>query len=288
MPLAMNTSLEHLPALKRQQLQSVTKIIIHAVRPEKILLFGSYTPEAWESGLYADRQLPLNYDILVITKAGEHRQEHELQDLIENRCRFQTPVTVVVHDIEYVNRQLAAGHYFFTMVSREAILLYDAGSIPLNEACQLNWQAIKAAAELDFAKWHRRASAFFKTALFAVREKELKIAAFLLHQAVENGYQSILVVFTGYKPCTHNLDKLRRYTNRFSIELAQLFPRYSGEDDRLFRLLLQGYIDARYKDDYSIDEEEMGKLIDRAGKLLSIAARMCRNRLRSLDKWTSS
>jgi len=56
------------------------------------------------------------------------------------------------------------------------------------------------------------------------QQKEWRISIFLLHQAVEQTYQAILLVFTGYKPCTHNLDKLRRYTNRLSIELAWYFP----------------------------------------------------------------
>ncbi len=280
----MNTSLDHLPDLKKQQLQAITKIIIAAIQPEKILLFGDYTSQGWGTGFYTDRQLPVNYDILVITRPGTLRVEYEIQDMIENRCRFHTPVTIVVHDIGYVNKQIAERHYFFTMVRVEAILLYDAGTVLLAEARPLDFEAIRAIAEMDFARWHQRARAFFKTVLFAIREKELKIAVFLLHQAAEHAYQAILLVFTGYKPCTHNLDKLRRYTYRFSVGLALLFPRNTGEEDRLFRLLLQGYVDSRYNEDYTIAEEELAILTSRVEILLSMTARLCRNRLLSLDK----
>ena len=97
-------------------------------------------------------------------------------------------------------------------------------------------------------------------------------------------YQAILLAFTGYKPTTHNLDKLRRYTNRFSIELALLFPRNSEEEDRVFRLLLSGYVDARYKEDFFVTGAEAALLTERVGKLLEIAERVCRNRLLSLEK----
>jgi hypothetical protein len=63
-----------------------------------------------------------------------------------------------------------------------------------------------------------------------------------------------------------------------------LFPRDSTEEDRLFKLLLQGYVDARYKDEYTISEDELGLLIGRVSRLLSIADRICRNRFISLDK----
>src|SRR5882724_6451644 len=61
-----------------------------------------------------------------------------------------------------------------------------------------------------------------------------------------------MLIFTGYKPCTYNLDKLRRYTRRFSIGLATLFPGDTPEEDHYFKLLASAYVDARYKKDYPI------------------------------------
>jgi uncharacterized protein len=55
-------------------------------------------------------------------------------------------------------------------------------------------------------------------------------------------------VETGYKPKTHNLDKLKRYAKRFSEELEKVFPDNTPEEKHLFDLLKRGYIDARYKD----------------------------------------
>jgi HEPN domain-containing protein len=295
----MNVSLGHLPSLKRQQVLTITQIVRKAVNPEKILLFGTYSdPRACAglfvgddpgagAGLLASRQFPaelVTYDLLVVTRQGDHRSDYELQDIIENRCRGCAPVTVLVHDIQYMNSRLAEGHYFFTMIRREAILLYDAGLIPLAQAIRPDLEQIRKVAERDFERWKLQARAFFRSAVFNCQHKEWKIAAFLLHQSAEHIYQAILLAFTGYKPTTHNLDKLRRYTNRFSIELALLFPRDSEEEDRLFRLLLQGYVDARYKEDYSISEEEAGILTTRIDRLLSIAERVCRNRFISLEK----
>lgn len=280
----MNTSLDHLPLLKREQLLAVTKIIIAAIHPEKILLFGDYTAEGWGVDFHKDRQLPVNYDILIITRPNTRRVDYEIQDMIENRCRSYAPVTILVHDISYVNTQIERGHYFFTILRRQAILLYERNSGPLAEARPLNLECIRDIAERDLERWGRRARAFFKTALYATRESEPAIAAFLLHQAAEHAYQAILLVFTGYKPCTHNLEKLRKYTYRFSVELALLFPRRPEEEDRLFKLLIHAYVDARYNEDYRIGLIELKTLTSRVESLLSIAARLCRNRLLALDK----
>jgi HEPN domain-containing protein len=284
----MNTSLAHLSSLQRQQLETAIKIIIQAVRPEKIILFGVYSIEA-EAVLFTERFPPGigAYDLLVVTREGDRRSDYELQDIIENRCRDEVPVTVLVHDIGYVNKRVVEGHYFFSTIRREAILLYDGGRTPLAEAGLSDLVQVRLTAERDFDRWRRQAWAFFKSAEFNIGREEWKIATFLLHQAAEHMYQAILLAFTGYKPTTHNLDKLRRYTNRFSIELALLFPRNSEEEDRVFRLLLSGYVDARYKEDFFVTGAEAGLLTERVGKLLEIAERVCRNRLLSLEKKVS-
>lgn len=286
--LAMNTSLQHLPAIKREQVETIIKIVRQAVNPEKIILFGIYSTSGAGARIFSESHFPAGvatYDLLVVTRQGDRRSDYELQDIIENRCRGRVPVTVLVHDIGYVNSRLAEGNYFFTMLGREAILLYDAGLIPLAGAKKPpDLLQIRVLAEKDFERWRLQARAFFRSAVFNRQHKEWRVAVFLLHQAAEHIYQAILLAFTGYKPTTHNLDKLRRYTNRFSIELTMLFPRDNEEEDRLFRLLLQGYVDARYKAEYSISEEDVGLLTGRIDLLLSIAERICRNRFISLEK----
>jgi HEPN domain-containing protein len=281
----MNTSLAHLSISQRQQLETAKRLIIQAVHPEKIILFGVYSVGT-EAALFT-ANLPAGlraYDLLVITRKEDRRSDYELQDIIENRCRSEVPLTVLVHDIGYVNQRIAEGHYFFSMIREEAILLYDAGKTVLVAAGPPDLPRIRVTAQRDFDRWRRQAWAFFRSAEFNLQQEEWRMAAFLLHQAAEQMYQAILLAFTGYKPTTHNLDKLRRYTNRFSIELALLFPRDSEEEDRLFRLLVSGYVDARYKEDFNVSDSDIKVLTDRIRRLLEIAERICRNRLLNLEK----
>lgn len=281
----MNTSLAHLGPGQRQELETAKKIIIQAVRPEKIILFGIFSMEAEARSFY--ERLPPGigaYDLLVVTSQGDRRSDYELQDIIESRCRGEVAVTVLVHDIGYVSRRIAEGQYFFTQIRHEAILLYDAGRTPLPKAVECDLVRVRWMAEQDFDRWRRQSRAFYRSAEFNLDAGEWKIVLFMLHQAAEQIYQAILLAFTGYKPTTHNLDKLKRYTNRFSVELALLFPRNSEVEDRLFRLLLSGYVDARYKEDFVVAEGDARLLTERVGQLLEIAERVCGNRLLSLGK----
>jgi len=281
----MNTSLKHLSLVQRRQLDAAIKIIVQAIRPEKIILFGVYSV-AGDAALYT-QMLPSTltpFDLLIVTGRSELRSDYQIQDQCENSCRDVAQITTVVHDIAYVNRQIRARQYFFSMVLTEGVLLYDAGTIPLEKPALPNFEEVRQAAEKDFERWAGQANAFFNSAKFNMQRKEWKTAMFLLHQAAEQIYQAILLVFNGYKPTTHNLDKLRRYTNRLSIELASLFRRDNEQEEHLFQLLTSGYVQARYKEDYIISEEEVTTIAARVGQLLDIAGRVCRNHCLNLEK----
>jgi HEPN domain-containing protein len=257
-----NKTLDSLSADRRSGLEKAIGIIVRAVRPEKIILLA--LPPAHAA-----------FDLLVITPDGERRSDYELQDIIESRCRGVVAVTALVHDIAYVNKRLEEGQYFFSTVLHEGVLLYDACRTPLAGAVTPNWEEVRIMAEKDFDRWTRQAKDFFHSAEFIGGKRGWNTAAFLLHQAAEQCYQAILLTFTGYKPTTHNLDKLRRYTNRFSPELALLFPLDNEEEEDIFRLLSSGYVSARYKEEFIITEGEVGILVERIRRLLDIAERVC-------------
>lgn len=281
----MNTSLKHLSSLQQRQLDDAIKVIVHTLRPEKIILFGVYSV-AGDAALFTQLfpSPPTPFDLLIVTNRSENRSDYQLQDQLETSCRGVAQITPVIHDLAYVNRQIRARQYFFSMISIEGILLYDAGTMALEKPALPNFEEVRQTAEKDYERWAGQASAFFSSARFNMQRKEGKTAMFLLHQAAEQIYQAILLVFNGYKPTTHNLDKLRRYTNRLSIELASLFRRNNEKEEHLFQLLASSYVEARYKEDYIISEEEVIKVAARVEELLDIAGRVCNNHLASLEK----
>jgi uncharacterized protein len=171
----MQTSLDHLPEHKQAQLREVTAIIVKAVDPEKVILFGSHATGRWVQERHAENgrlyEYVSDYDILVITKQGDKRRDYEVQDIIENRCVYKTPVNVIAHDIDFVNKRLGEGQYFFSDIEKEGILLYDAGNIPLAERRILSPAEIKAIAQADFDKWYGGAKEFYD---YVITEEELQ------------------------------------------------------------------------------------------------------------------
>jgi uncharacterized protein len=281
----VKTSLEHLPEQKQKQLKEITEIIVKSVDPEKVILFGSHATGRWVEHRYTEGGITYeyisDYDILVITKSGEQRKDYEVQDLIENRCVYKTPVTVITHDIDFINKMLIEGQYFFTDIEKEGILLYDAGNTPLAERKPLSQEEAKGIAQKYFEQWYGGSKEFYIDAKNAGNRGSFKNAAFYLHQATERTYNAIILVHIGYKPKTHNLDKLKRYSKRFSEELEGVFPDNTPEEKHLFDLLKRGYVDTRYKEDYEITEAELTLLLERVGKLQAIAEKICQEKIAS-------
>src|SRR5260221_6765455 len=147
----MNTALSHLPELKQTQLKEITDIIVKAVDPEKVILLDSHATGKWVDHRYVENGITYeyisDYDVLVITKQGEQRKDYEVQDIIENRCHYETPVTVIVHDIDFVNKMLSEGQYFFTDIEKEGILLFDAGRTALADRKPLTPEKAKEIAQ---------------------------------------------------------------------------------------------------------------------------------------------
>src|ERR1700742_1011410 len=57
----MNTSLEHLPEHKQKQLREITGIIVKAVDPEKVILFGSHATGRWVEHRYTEGGITYEY-----------------------------------------------------------------------------------------------------------------------------------------------------------------------------------------------------------------------------------
>ncbi len=285
----MKNSLNHLPQGKRGQILEIVEIIKEVMAPEKIVLFGSYAKGKYVQHRYTGKDGILyeyisDFDFLVVTKENTVK-EYELEDIVNSRTQhFIQPINLQIHEIDYINEGLEFGQYFFTDIVKEGILLYDTDIVHFAEPRELTPAEEKEIAQRYFDIWFSGGVGFLKSVAFNFQQEQYKIATFELHQATESFYYATLLVFTGYKPKTHNLYKLRKQAKHLSEELFLLFPiETSKEEKNLFDLLKRGYIDARYKADFAITKEELAKLMERVKLMQSIVDNICKTKIESLN-----
>jgi uncharacterized protein len=289
----MKRSTAHLPDRKRQELKRIAETIVEAVPSvQMVILFGSHARGDWVEDCYEKDgriyEYSSDYDILVITETYTIADKLSLWSRVERRIRepeiSKTWTTLIAHDIEYVNRRLSKSAYFFADIKKEGICLYSSGKHRLAPLKQPDPRDRLGRAKVNFEYWYKTAKSFFRQYLHAIDDSDYNIAAFDLHQAVENLYHALLLVFTGYKPKLHDLEKLGRLTGGFGKELLIIFPSTTEEERNRFRLLKKAYIEARYEPAYRIEKEDLEYLSDRVRKLQEAVKLLCEQRIAGYEK----
>jgi len=284
----MKTSLSHLPQTKQEQILQIVEIIKEVAAPEKIILFGSYAKGNYVEHKYIGRDGILyeylsDYDFLVVTNENKIK-EYELDDIVRSRTQqFRTPVNLQIHEIDYINEGLEFGQYFFADIIKEGVLLFDTSIVQFREPKILTPQELKQVSQRYFDIWFSGGDDFLESVEIFLDKNKLKLGAFMLHQSAESFYYATLLVFTGYKPKTHNLLKLRKQAKQLSEELFLVYPiESSNVEKHLFDLLKRGYVDARYKQDYEITKEELISLVDHVNKMKEIVEKICIGKINSI------
>lgn len=278
----MNTSLAHLPEAKQEKLAAMAAAIREAAPAELILLFGSHARGNWvedpETGYRSD------FDLLVVVESPAVAEKDELWSEVEHRIRplaAPTPVTLIVHDIKFLNKEIRRGQYFFSEIVAEGVLLYTSKRFDPARPKASTPEERKALAEEYFDHWFTSAGEFYDTHRDDFAKGRYSKSAFELHQATERYYAAALLVFTGYKPASHDIEALGNQVGALHPDLHEPIPKTLPEDERLFKLLKKAYIEARYSRSYRVTAEELAILGEWVCALAGRIERACREKIAS-------
>jgi HEPN domain-containing protein len=286
----MKKSLAYLPKYKRDELKRVKEIILDECPTVlMIILFGSHARGDWVEDRHIGEDGVLyeymsDFDILVIVRTHQlvtsssiwHRAESRI-----HRSPIRTWTNLIVESIETVNKALGHGHYFFTDLKKEGILLYDTGEFKLARQRKLNPKERRGQAKAHFEQWFTSANSFYTSSEFNLKRGEYKLAAFEFHQAVERLYSALLLVFTNYRPKIHDLETLTHMVGGCDPAFLTVFPRATDEQRECFDLLKRAYIEARYSSAYQITREQLEYLAERVRKLQDLTKKICEARIES-------
>jgi HEPN domain-containing protein/predicted nucleotidyltransferase len=288
----MNTSIEHLPKKKQEELFKIISIVREHARVEMIILFGSHARGTWVDDRYVDPQDGItyeyksDYDILLVVRskiaANSTGLWNKIENLIRKNTEIGTLVSIIVHDIGELNEKLRTGEYFFNDIVRDGVLLFNSEKFQLESTLQLNSQERARIAKQDYDYWFVSADEFFTYARIAISNGHLKKAAFFLNQCIEHNFVCILLVFTHYKPKLHNLEKLYKLVSEFDHRFASVFPQKTDEERKLFALINSAYIHARYTKTYVITEDNLMYLYSRVEKLKGLTQDACLNQIKQM------
>lgn len=302
---SMRSSLEHLPEKKQRELARIVEVIHEEFedalkggtsdfkkrgRVLKIILFGSYARGTWVDEPHTRKGYKSDYDLLVVV--NDRRLTDfaaywsKAEDRLMHLSDVHTPVSLIVHSRREVNTALYEGQPFFVDIRRDGVVIYELDDAPLAEPKpQTPTEAYRLAKE-HFEDRLPHARVFIKTAAFCVGENDLKEAAFLLHQSIEQAYAALLLVLTNYSPASHNLKHLRGLADGQDRRIAEVWPREHQRHIGWFNILNEAYVKARYSKHFEISEEALSWLLERTEHLLRLVEMICTERLGELERAT--
>lgn len=301
----MRTDISHLSVRSQRELEAIVRAIFEefddahklasgdrkAGRILKIILYGSM---ARGEGIYephTEKGYVSDYDILVIVNQDE-LTDHEYWYHLENRLmrdymllhRLRHPVSLIVHTLQEVNNNLADGRFFFLDVVKDAVALYQSDDSELATPRPKRPADALALAREYFEDWYPSAGEFYDNFEFSVSKVRYKNAAFLLHQATERLYHTLLLTCTLYTPHSHNLENLRNQAKKIDRRLVHVWPDDDRTSRRRFSLLKDAYVKARYSKHYRISGEDLAWLGERVQELSTIVREVCTDKLAELER----
>ncbi len=299
----MKTSLDHIPPQIQTELQRALEIIHEEFedaleggtakfkkrgRILKIILFGSYARGTQVDEPFTSKGYRSDFDLLVIvnnrklTDFAEYW--YKAADRLIRDKMIKRPVQIIVHSLREVNTSLQASQHFFSDIRKEGIVLYELDDKPLAEPKMLTPEEHLRVAKEHFDHRFNAASKYKKGFDFYNREGDINEAAFLLHQAIEQAYASVLLTLTNYTPASHNLKVLRSFAEERDRRLIEAFPRDHHRERAWFNTINEAYVKARYSSQYKISQEALDWIGERATLLLSLVAEVCRDHISALER----
>lgn len=292
----MKKSIAYLPKKKQEELKSIVQYVLEALPEcEMIILYGSYARNTYvdydQRVEYGVRTCFMSdYDILVVTNCRftdyiiGHKLNKVRERFYKNKGLAITPsIQFINESIQDLNKAIDKGRYFYTDIKKEGVMLYDSGNYKLARRRKLNYTEIKDLAQEYFKEKYHKGEVFINNALFNYSESEYLISSFMLHQACENFYLSIILTYTLYSPKEHNLNELSGKAKAFSLNIAKVFPQDTKEEKRLFQLLVDSYIQSRYSMQFVVTREDIEALLPKVKLLGELSKSGCEERIKEYE-----
>ncbi|MHC1550906.1 nucleotidyltransferase and HEPN domain-containing protein [Phyllobacterium sp. K27] len=299
----MKSSIDHLPERKQRELGRIVEIMLEEFedalkdstadfkkkgRILKTILFGSYARNDWVDEPHTMKGYRSDYDLLIIVNNRKLTDFatywYKFADRLLHDKGVNTQVGFIVHSRREVNTALRKGQYFFSDIRREGIVLYELDDEPLTEPKPLTPLEEYKVAKQHFEVAFQRSTVFNKGAAFYREEQDNNHAAFLLHQAIEQAYSTILLTLANYSPPSHNLNFLRTMAEGRDRRLTEAWPRDQQRYRAWFHAINEAYVKARYSEHYEIGEEALNWLGQQTATLHKLVESICREHLERLKR----
>lgn len=253
------------------KLKPILDLLIALVEPERMFLF---THDA-----IAEYEIKESTEIVLVINGEKKLSSDKMVRTISQIACFQkNNVLLSVHSSKKIDGYLIDGHPYYSSHFKEKHLVFSGIMYRLCQAPQEKLTEIKTICKNVFDKGIEKAQRTLEIAIECEKKDSLNLSALMLHQAIEQLYNSILWSFEHYPPYfSHNIFKLQ---NQVCLYMPQLF----GIVDKFCLKNLNSAYQSQAMVHFDISEVlDVPSLFDDVQKLLNVAKYVFESKLRLFD-----
>lgn len=187
---------------------------------------------------------------------GEAARSLQQYKLMLNECDWNTTGYVyTLHALTDVCRGLDEGKLLYTDIFQPQRQVYDNGQSVLPMPLPLRLARMMQQSREEFHHGYKRSQGFRKGAMLLLLNGEAELAAFMLHQSVEQLLRGFLLASTALEVKTHTLSDLLKHIRRFAPEICACCGPVAADGRTLISILEKAYVCGRYVPGFIADPE---------------------------------
>lgn len=251
-------------------LEEIIQKIVCAISPDKIIVLG-YIDKSGNSfsifnNSFSEINEPEDINLLVIADCSKIDRNNVL-DMVEQRCKALCRLAIIWVSPAALNSQLEENSSFAIRALQSGTIIYQKWEPAPHIQKAINEKKARELENSDLFCWYERSQLFSQIAAIQRRFGNLGMAAFCIHQAVEQLLIMLIIKATGFRYGLHNLDRLLRVLRFHNCHANCTHLKGTFlERDRLV-LLRKVYISYRYYTDTTIQNEDIEYFFCELGKL---------------------
>lgn len=212
--------------------------------------------------------------LIIIVPDNRMGKVKDFEPLIELVKLGDERLTCSVLQYCYLNQLTSEGHVFYARHCLPDNLIYNdskhaAPKVDGERLC-ISLQAAKHHLESGLQK----AESFMECARnhFGVWEENGNaITFFMLHQVAELTYRAVLRGLYGLEIRNHSIRTLQKHMQVVAPYLNHCLPADTEEGQKQIALLEEAYVASRYKDDFSVTDQQVEEMLNKVESLLAKA-----------------
>ncbi|QEC44152.1 hypothetical protein [Pseudobacter ginsenosidimutans] len=255
-------------------LETILSKIVNTISPDKIIVLGYIDKHRKRFSIFdhsfSEINDPEDMNLLVIADCSNIDRNNVL-DMLEQRCKTLCRLAIIWVSPAAFNNQLEQNTPFAIRALQSGTILYQKWQPADHIQTAINKKTETQADKSELFPWYERSQIFSQMAGVQFRFGNFGMAAFCIHQAVEQLLIMLFANITGFRYGLHNLDRMLCILRFHNDEAASVFSKETSQERDRLLLLRKTYISYRYHSDIIIGKDDINYYFSELNKLQQMA-----------------